>query len=48
MSRRQFDLYQAERRAGHVVLVGAIWLVRAYVLGRYRAGDAARRLGRRP
>ena len=46
MSRRQFDLYTAERRAGHAVLIAGIWIVRAYVLSRYRAGDVARRLGR--
>lgn len=39
---RSFDLYAAERRAGHVVLIAGIWLIRAYVLTKYRAGDVRR------
>lgn len=44
---RPFDLYAAERRAGHVVFIAGLWVVRAYVLSRYRAGDVARRVTRR-
>ena len=36
---RSFDIYAIERRAGHIALIAAIWVVRAAVLTRYRAGD---------
>jgi hypothetical protein len=39
---RSFDLYAAERRAGHVVFIAGLWLIRAYILTKYRAGDARR------
>lgn len=51
-TRRQFDAYAAERRARiHVenaALVLVLFSVRAWVLGKGRAGDVARRVGRRP
>lgn len=43
---RNLDLYAIERRAGHVTFILALWIVRASVLTRYRAGDVARKFGR--
>jgi hypothetical protein len=41
---RSFDIYAAERRAGHVLFIAGLWVVRAYILTKYRAGDARRHI----